>query len=63
MLTAVNGFRKTGISPLNPEVIDDWMFEPLETTNKSLPEMDFATPNLNTKRSLKYKLFHFKMNP
>ena len=48
MLTAVNGFRKTEISPLNPEVFDDWMFEPSKTTNRSLPEMDSATPNLTT---------------
>ena len=34
---------------LNPEVFDNWMFEPSETTNRSLPEMDSATPNLTTK--------------
>ncbi|XP_057670265.1 uncharacterized protein LOC130902290 [Diorhabda carinulata] len=31
--TAVNGFKKTDIQPLNPEVFDDWMFEPAETTD------------------------------
>ncbi|XP_065670994.1 uncharacterized protein LOC136089198 [Hydra vulgaris] len=49
MLTAVNYFRKTGISPLDREVFDDWMFEPSETTNRSFPEMDSATSNLTTK--------------
>ena len=48
MLTAVNDFRKTGISPLNPEDFDDWMFEPSETTNRSFPEVGSATPNLTT---------------
>ncbi|XP_065656764.1 uncharacterized protein LOC136082152 [Hydra vulgaris] len=49
MLTAVNCFRKTGISPLNTEVFGDWMFESSETTNRSFPEMDSAIPNLTTK--------------
>ena len=48
MLKAVNGFRKTGISPLNSEVFDDWMFELLETTNRSFPEVDSTTPNLES---------------
>ena len=43
MMTAVNGFRKTGISPLNPEVFDDWIFEPSETTNRSFPESQTQT--------------------
>ncbi|KAK9730895.1 hypothetical protein QE152_g14135 [Popillia japonica] len=34
--TAVSGFRKTGIHPLNPEIFPDWMFEPAETTNRSI---------------------------
>lgn len=34
--TAVNGFRKTGIYPYNPDVFPDWMFDPAETTNKPL---------------------------
>ncbi|KAK9754378.1 hypothetical protein QE152_g1380 [Popillia japonica] len=28
--------RKTGIHPLNPEIFPDWMFEPAETTNRSI---------------------------
>lgn len=34
--TAVSGFRKTGIHPLNPEIFPDWMFKPAETTNRSI---------------------------
>ena len=48
MMAVVNGFRKTGISPLNPEVFDDWMFEPPETTNRSFSEIDSTTPNLES---------------
>jgi hypothetical protein len=32
--TAVNGFKKTGVHPINPEIFEDWMFEPAETTNR-----------------------------
>ena len=48
MMTDLNGFRKTGISLLNPEVFGDWIFEPSETTNRSFSEMDSATPNLES---------------
>lgn len=36
MQTAINGFRKTGIYPLNPEVFPEWMFAPSETTEREL---------------------------
>jgi hypothetical protein len=32
--TAINGFTKTGVHPINPEIFEDWMFEPAETTNR-----------------------------
>ncbi|KAJ8980866.1 hypothetical protein NQ317_008925 [Molorchus minor] len=38
--TAVNGFRKTGIHPLNPEIFPDWMYEPAETTNRPIDAHD-----------------------
>ncbi|KAG5873851.1 hypothetical protein JTB14_030155 [Gonioctena quinquepunctata] len=34
--TAVCGFRKTGVHPLNPEIFPDWMFKPAETTNRPI---------------------------
>ncbi|KAG5869591.1 hypothetical protein JTB14_014720 [Gonioctena quinquepunctata] len=34
--TAVSGFIKTGVHPLNPEIFPDWMFEPAETTNRPI---------------------------
>lgn len=37
--TAVNGFRKTGIHPLNHDVFPEWMFEPAETTNRPMPDL------------------------
>ena len=40
MMKAVYGFRKTGISPLNTEVFDDWMFEPSELTNRPFSKME-----------------------
>ena len=44
---AVNGFRKTGIFPLDSNVFPDWMFEPAETTDRSLEtvnvEMDIQS--------------------
>lgn len=36
MATAVNGFRKTGIWPLNPTVFGEHDFAPSETTNREL---------------------------
>ena len=36
MHTAINGFRKSGIYPLNPEVFPEWMFAPSETTEREL---------------------------
>ncbi|KAG5876047.1 hypothetical protein JTB14_031574 [Gonioctena quinquepunctata] len=34
--TVVSGFIKTGVHPLNPEILRDWMFEPAETTNRPI---------------------------
>jgi len=34
--TAVNGFKTTGICPYNPYIFPDDLFEPSETTNKTL---------------------------
>lgn len=33
METAVNGFEKTGICPINPDIFPEWMFAPAETTD------------------------------
>ncbi|KAK4884739.1 hypothetical protein RN001_001010 [Aquatica leii] len=33
METAVNGFRKTEVFPMNPNVYKDWMFQPAENTD------------------------------
>ncbi|CAI6356543.1 unnamed protein product [Macrosiphum euphorbiae] len=33
MQTAVNGFKKTGISPINPDIFPEYMFAPAETTD------------------------------
>lgn len=49
MQTAINGFRKTGIYLLNPEVLPEWMFAPSETTERELnrQENESTTPNLD----------------
>lgn len=36
METAINGFKKTGIYPLDPGVFSDWMYAPSETTERQL---------------------------
>lgn len=38
MSNAVNGFAKTGIFPLNPEIFPDWMFAPSDPTDLPQPE-------------------------
>lgn len=42
--TAVNGFRKSGLYPLNPHVFPEWMFQPSETT-EILQGNDLPTKN------------------
>lgn len=37
--TAVNGFRKTGVSPYNPDVFPDHLFEPSLTTDHPMPQV------------------------
>lgn len=45
MQTAVNGFEKTGIYPINPDIFPEWMYAPAETTDISnKPDL----PNANT---------------
>jgi hypothetical protein len=36
--TAVNGFKKTAVHPINPEFFEDWMSEPAEMTNRSFED-------------------------
>lgn len=43
MLTAVNGYRKTGIFPLNRNVFEEWMFEPAASTNRPLTPLPRVT--------------------
>ncbi|KAB0790622.1 hypothetical protein PPYR_14936 [Photinus pyralis] len=38
---ACNGFKNTGLWPLNPHIFPDHMYEPAETTNIPLPNEDF----------------------
>lgn len=52
---AVNGFQKTGLWPVDPDLFPDYLFEPAETTNIPMqqdrvePEEDStATENLRT---------------
>lgn len=45
MQTAISGFKKTGIYPLDSEVFPDWMFSPSETTERSLDEFENVTPS------------------
>lgn len=44
METAVNGFRKTGIFPMDRNVFKDWMFQPAETTDTMENEDSGAVP-------------------
>ena len=37
MTTAINGFRKTGIWPVNPDVFDDHDYAPSATTDRPDP--------------------------
>ncbi|KAH9632846.1 hypothetical protein HF086_013633 [Spodoptera exigua] len=43
---ACNGFKSTGIWPLNPEIFPDYMYEPAETTN--IPLVDEEAPHATT---------------
>ena len=38
--TTINGFAKTGIYPLNPDIFPEHMFAPAETTDKPMPRVD-----------------------
>lgn len=38
MQTAVNGFKKTGIYPLDRNIFPEYLFAPSETTERILPE-------------------------
>lgn len=37
MVTAINGFRKTGIFPFNPDIFPDHLFAPSLTTDQPMP--------------------------
>lgn len=41
--TLVNGFRKTGIFPFNPDIFPDHLFAPSITTDRRLPECNTPT--------------------
>lgn len=36
--TAIKAFKTTGIVPYNPQIFEDWMFDPSETTNRTPAE-------------------------
>ncbi|KAF2896423.1 hypothetical protein ILUMI_09752 [Ignelater luminosus] len=55
--TAVNGFKKAGIHPLNPKIFLDWMVEPAETTSGSME--DYTVKKKKTLiHHLKFVTFH-----
>jgi hypothetical protein len=49
--TAVNGFRHTGIFPLDPNIFPNWIFQPSETTNRPLGEATLPRPTPMTVES------------
>lgn len=51
--TAVNGFRKTGVHPLNPDIFPEWMFEPAETTNRPVEDKQNDDQLLTSRESPK----------
>lgn len=41
---AMSGFKNTGICPLNPEIFPDELFEPSETTNREIVDIENNRP-------------------
>ncbi|XP_053593752.1 uncharacterized protein LOC128667486 [Microplitis demolitor] len=44
--TIINGFRKTGIYPMNPDIFDSKDFAPADTTNSNKPPEEQSLENL-----------------
>lgn len=48
MVTAINGFRKTGICPFNPDIFPDHLFAPSLTTDQPMPlDQNSTVPQQN----------------
>lgn len=54
--TAVNGFRKTGIYPPDPNIFPEWMFQPAETTDKPRPTPEEANKTMEKQDSTELQL-------